>query len=197
VYQHGRARRASGDLAGARRDFEVALARGYRAAAIDLAELLLQPSRSPDVRPTISLLERAWHDGVVIAAFELGKLYEHGLPRAAGPAGYGLEPDAARASIWYRRGAAADEPNALARLAEREQDLAYAERASGSGRAHLLAAFRYYAAATDRARREDWPESAWKSWRYQRASLARRLARDGLINQVAALYDRVASESER
>ena len=196
VYQYGRAQRANGDDAGARRDFEAALARGYRAAAIDLAELLLQPSRSPDVRLAISLLERAWHDGVVIAAFELGELYERGVPRA-GSAGYWLEPNAALASVWYRRGADADEPNALARLAEREEDLAYAERASGSGRTHLLAAFGYYAAAADRARREDWPEDAWKSWRYQRASLARRLAQDGLISRVASLYDEAVSESER
>ena len=218
IYQHGRARWASGDVAGARRDFEAALARGYRTAAIDLAELLLQPpigasSASPtstgpyrseslpprsseDLERAISLLEQAWRKEVTIAAFDLGRLYEDGVPRAGSAAGFELAPDAARASEWYRRGSAVGEPDALARLAEQEEKLADAERVSGARIPHLLTAFRYYAAAAEQARREGWPSDAWRSWRYQRASLARRLARDGLMQQVAAIYDGVMAGRE-
>jgi len=101
-----------------------------------------------------------------------------------------MRPDTARAWIWYQRGADAHEPNALARLGENEEEVAAAGKRANSP-AHLLAAFRYYAAAAECARREDWPAEAWKGWRYERASLARRLARDGLMSQVAAIYDSV------
>jgi TPR repeat protein len=111
--------------------------------------------------------------------------------RADGTAGYWIPPDPARASVWYQRGAAAADPNALGRLAEREEEIAYRITPRADRRTHLLRAFRYYAAAAERARREDWPNVAWKSWRYRRASLARRLAHEGLMKQVAAIYDNV------
>jgi hypothetical protein len=57
--------------------------------------------------------------------------------------------------------------------------------------AHLLGAFRYYAAAAERARIEDWPEEVSKKWRYYRASLARVLARRGMMEEVADAYDAV------
>lgn len=206
-YEHGRALFASGKVPGARRDFEAALARGYRAAAVDLALLLSRPAAAPgpgsgarsaeqarNVRRAVSLLEEAWHDGVSIAAFELGGLYERGV-RAEGTGRYWLEPDPARASVWYARGARAHEPNALARLAAQEEDMAYREISPSGRRARLLAAFRLYAAAAERARREDWPDAAWKDWRYRRASLARRLARDGLMDEVAAAYEAVRRRS--
>lgn len=189
VYQRGRALWASGDTRGARRAFEAALGRGYRVAAVDLGRLLL--GSSADTRSAVSLLERAWHDGVSIAAFDLGELYEHGARRPDGSTGYGLAPDAARASVWYRRGAAAGEPHALGRLAEREEEMAYSDRNAADRRLHLLGAFRYYAAAAEQARRENWPDTIWRGWRYQRASLARRLAHDDLLTQVAAIYDAV------
>jgi WD40 repeat protein/serine/threonine protein kinase/TPR repeat protein len=190
IYQRGRTRWASGDSRGARQSFETALRQGYRAAAIDLARLLLQsPAASTDTQRAISLLERAWRDGVSVAAFDLGELYERGVHRADGTAGYSITPDPTRASVWYHRGAGAGDPNALSRLAEREEAIADDATAGADSRAHLLDAFRYYAAAADRARREDWPDAAWKSWRYRRASLARRLAHDGLTKQVAAIYD--------
>jgi TPR repeat protein len=47
----------------------------------------------------------------------LGGLYERGVPR----------PDSARAWLWYQRAADSGEPNALARLAAREDDAAIAE----------------------------------------------------------------------
>src|SRR5271155_216901 len=40
-----------------------------------------------------------------------------------------------------------------------------------------------------RAHDEDWPEDAWKSWRYRRATLARLLAREGMMQQVADAYE--------
>jgi hypothetical protein len=48
--------------------------------------------------------------------------------------------------------------------------------------------FEYYAAACERARVEDWPDDAWRGWRYRRASLARLLASKGLMRDVADLY---------
>ena len=221
IYQRGRVRWASGDAAAARQDFEGALAHGYRATAVDLAELLRQsPGRarsapngspipaaqqlsrttpaetSPDPRRPISLLKQAWQAGVSVAAFDLGRLYEQGVRPADGAAGYWLTPDSARAFAWYHRGAEAHEPNALARLAGHEEDIAYTEHASGARTRHLLEAFRYYAAAAEQARRQDWPDDTWKNWRYQRASLARSLAHDGLMKQVAAIYDGVMAEAK-
>jgi TPR repeat protein len=189
AYQRGRTRWASGDSRDARQDFETALQRGYRAASVDLARLLLQrPGASSDLERSVSLLRQAWHDGVSIAAFALGELYAQGVHRADAT-GYWLTPDPARASVWYRRGAGAGDPDSLGRLGDREEEIAYRSPAPADRRAHLLGAFRYYTAAADRARREDWPDEAWKSWRYRRASLARRLAHDGLTKQVAAIYD--------
>jgi WD40 repeat protein/tRNA A-37 threonylcarbamoyl transferase component Bud32 len=109
-YQQGRALMANGKFAAARQDFEDAVARGYRAARVDLATLLAQPSaESLDIPRSIALYEQAWNDGVKIAAFDLGNLYEHGV-----------RSDAARAWSWYRKAADAGEPYALARFAERD-----------------------------------------------------------------------------
>jgi hypothetical protein len=49
----------------------------------------------------------------------------------------------------------------------------------------MLESFKKYAAATEFARREDWPDDAWRNWRYRRASLARLLAREGMMHQSA------------
>ena len=79
-------------------------------------------------------------------------------------------------------------PNALAHLAEQEEDAARRNGSSSAARAHWLAAFRYYAAAAEQARRAGWPDAAWRNWRYMRASLARRLADAGQMEQVATAY---------
>ena len=55
----------------------------------------------------------------------------------------------------------------------------------------MVEAFKYYAAAAERARLEDWPDEAWRNWRYRRASLARLLAREGKMPEVAELYGAV------
>ncbi len=52
-------------------------------------------------------------------------------------------------------------------------------------------------AAAERAHDEDWPEDAWKQWRYRRATLARLLARQGMMQQVADTYAEVLSRTRR
>ncbi len=189
VYQHGRVLMASGNPQAAQRDFENALARGYRAASVDLAMLLLSaPREASAVGRAISLYEQAWKRGVTIAAFELGALYEHGVRRADRENEYWLTPDAARAWYWYAKGADAGEPNALSRFAAREDDAASSANSPATQRSHWLEAFRYYAAAAERSRIEDWPDEAWRTWRYRRASLARLLAREGMMQEVADAY---------
>jgi hypothetical protein len=43
------------------------------------------------------------------------------------------------------------------------------------------------------AYRENWPDSAWKHWRYRRASLARVLAADGMMQPVADVFARTSA----
>jgi len=196
VYQHGRALMAHGDSADASRDFELAIGGRYRAAQIDLAMLLSTPAAlAADPRKAIELYEHAWKDGVKIAAFQLGNLYEHGVSEPGTSERYALAPDTARAWIWYQQAADAGEPNALARFAERQDASALAEDNLAKRHDSLLDAFKYYAAASDRARTEDWPDDAWRNWRYRRASLARILAREGMMQQVADVYEDVRKQS--
>ncbi len=174
----GRTLFAMGNVNEARRQFELAESKGYRAARIDLAQLLVNTSTgNPDIERAVALDEQAWKDGVPIAAFELGHLYEHAP-----------QPDLSKAWSWYQQGADAGEPNALARFAERADAAALSESDRQKTNADLLEAFRYYAAAAQYAHDEDWPDEAWKHWRYRRATLARLLAHDGLMPQVAAAY---------
>ncbi|HEY6927617.1 MAG TPA: protein kinase [Steroidobacteraceae bacterium] len=192
IYQHGRALWKSGDTSGARRDFEQAAAAGYHAASVDLAMLLSSPAaKMLDVPRAIALYERAWKDGVSFAGFELGALYERGV-RSPGPNGnYALAPDATQAWSWYQEAADAKEPHALARFAERYDDAALSMDNLASRASALLTAFARYAAAAEKARQEDWPDASWRNWRYRRACLARVLARDGLMYDVAGSYDSV------
>ena len=55
--------------------------------------------------------------------------------------------------------------------------------------ARLLEAFRFYAAAADRADGSQWPDNMWRQWRHRRATLARLLALDGMMQQVADISD--------
>jgi len=184
-YEWGRALLAKGDSPGARRQFELAVSKGYPAARIDLGNLLLsEPSGSVDLQRAVSLYERAWRDGVNIAAFSLGHLYETGehSPKLD------LQSDAAQAWAWYQKGAGAGEPTALARFGARDEQAALIETEPLKANALLLRAFRFYAAAAERAHDENWPDEVWRNWRYRRATLARLLARDGMMEQVAAAY---------
>lgn len=184
-FQMGRALVAKHDLKAARMEFERAVNDGYRAAKIDLADLLAQPAAGMfDAARAVSLYIEAWGNGVSRAAFRLGNLYEHGLN--------GLPADPATASLWYKKGADTGEPYALAQLAERDEATAVSEPSIPRKNALLLNAFSEYAAAAERAHDEDWPEDdAWRDWRYHRATLARLLAREGMMPQVAAAYTRV------
>jgi eukaryotic-like serine/threonine-protein kinase len=179
-YQLGRTLAAGGDANGARRRFEIAAARGYLAADIDLADLS-DPARAR------SLYEQAWRDGVSIAAFRLGSLYEHEA-RFARVSRNGVVPEPSAAWRWYQLGADAGDPNALARFAERQEQMALAEPDSSRSNAEFLRAFSLYAAAAEHAREEDWPDDAWSDWRFRRASLARLLAQEGMMQPVADAY---------
>ena len=195
VYQYGRALMVKGDFAGARRNLERAVTAGYRAAQVDLGLLLSQPSAGMlDVPRAISLYEQAWKDGVTIAAFELGSLYEHGSRQVGTASGDLLAPDEARAWTWYQKGADAGEPTAQARFAERDDRAALGAESAAERNTHLLRAFRYYTAAAERARVEDWPDEAWRVWRYRRASIARLLERAGMMQEVAATYEAVRKQ---
>lgn len=192
TYQHGRASWKGGNTSGALQDFAMASAQGYRAADVDLARLLALPTAGAlDVPRAISLYERAWKNGVPLAGFELGALYEHGVRSMQATGGYVLAPDAARAWLWYQQAADAGEPNALARFAERYDDVALTTDDPAQRATDLMTAFARYAAAAERARRDDWPDETWRNWRYRRASLARVLAREGLMYDVAKTYESI------
>ena len=189
IYQHGRALFASKQVAAAKLDFEQARALGYRAANIELAELLSRSSDpAADLPRAITLYERAWRDGVPFAAFELGSLYERGVPAAGADGKYVLAPDATRAWAWFQKGVDAGEPNALARFAEKFAGAATSADSEATRDVQLLEAFARYATAAERARRQEWPDDVWKPWRYRRASLARVLARRGMMREVAQAY---------
>jgi len=195
-YQMGRALLAKHNLIGARRQFELAVSKGYRAAQIDLANLLVNPSAATlDAKRAVLLYEKAWRDGVPIAAFEIGHLYEEGFPNPNAAAPGTLQPDLARAWSWYQKGADVSEPSALARFAERHESSALAENDPSKRNADLLKAFTFYAAAAERAHDEDWPDEAWRNWRYRRATLARLLAREGMMQRVAYAY--IAARDKR
>ena len=184
---------AGGNVVAAKGSFEQALERRYAAARVDLAQLLSQSSGMLDLRRAVSLYQQAFEDGVTIAGFELGGLYERGVRDDAHDhsSRYVLVPDEPRAWGWYQRAADAGDPNALGRFAEREADLAYTSTDAEQRKLHLLASFHLYAAAAERARMEDWPDDAWRDWRYRRASLARGLAQAGMMQEVAEEYARV------
>jgi len=184
-YQMGRVLFAKGDAPGAQHELEIAAAHSYRTAAVELADLLVTASTNGrDSDRAASLYEQAWRQGVPIAGFKLGQYYEHRS-----------HPDMARAWQWYQRAAEGGQANALARFAEREERDSLDEKDAHRRKSDLLAAFALYAQAAELARRDDWPDDAWKTWRYRRATLARLLAREGMMQQVAEAYAAVGSRS--
>ena len=194
-YQMGRALIVKGDIGAARRQLELAVSRGYRAALIDLAELLSSASAEKiDTDRAVALYEKAWQSGVPIAAFDLGELYSRGVP-GANAAPSAIPTDPTKAWVWYQKGADAGEPNALARFAERNEDNAIAAADAATKNTLLLQAFHLYAAAADRARAENWPDEAWKKWRYRRATIARLLAREDMMQQLADAYRSVSANT--
>jgi TPR repeat protein len=190
-YQWGRTLLAKHDGSGARRQLELAVSKGYSAARIDLGSLLLDGAAgAADPQRAVSLYENAWRDGVPIAAFALGHIFETGLPDA----GAKFQADPALAWAWYQKGADAGEPSALARFAERDEQNALTVEDPSKAHALLLRAFRFYAAAAERAHDEAWPDEAWRHWRYRRATLGRLLARAGMMSQVANAYTAVREQ---
>jgi WD40 repeat protein/serine/threonine protein kinase len=183
-YQMGRALLVKKNMSAARQAFETAAAKGYRAAGVDLADLL-------DASAAVPLYRKAWQDGVPVAAFKLGHSYEYGMQGREKSASTAIRPDMSQAWSWYQKGADAGEPNSLARFAERDERNALDETDLSKQNALLLQAFRYYAAAAERAKDQDWPDDAWRHWRYRRATLARLLAREGLMQQVADTYSSI------
>lgn len=183
-YEHGRALAVAQQTAAARAELEQAVALGYRAAGIDLAQLLTATATEPTgARRAVSLLERAWNQGASKAAFELGNLYEHGAAD--------ISANDSQAWSWYKRGADVGEPYALARYGQRELQAAQAAPDARERQQHQLEAFRFYAAAADRARREGWPDQDWRNWRLHRASLARLLEHQDQMAAVTAVYEAV------
>jgi len=181
TYEAGRALLAKSDVHGARKLFDSAVAAGYRVALVDLANLLFDLSAGiHDPERALALDQEAWREGVPIAAYYLGHFYEAGFG--------GAPPNLAKAWEWYERGANAGEPHALARVAERAERQALAESDPTKAAGLLLDAFRNYAAAAERAYDEDWPDAAWRHWRYRRATLARLLATQGLMPRIAEVY---------
>jgi TPR repeat protein len=180
-YQMGRALLVKKNMSAARQAFETAAAKGYRAAGVDLADLL-------EASAAVPLYRKAWQDGVPVAAFKLGHFYEYGMQGREKSANTAIRPDLSQAWTWYQKGADAGEPNSLARFAERDERNALDETDLSKQTTLLLRAFRYYAAAAERAKDQDWPDDAWRHWRYRRATLARLLAREGLMQRVADTY---------
>ncbi len=97
---------------------------------------------------------------------------------------------------WYQRRAAADEPYALAHLAEREEFHSLNQSDATERNNALLRAFQLYARAVNVAQSQGWPSEAWQHWRYRRASLARLLANDGLMQRVATAYAVILGENK-
>ena len=194
-YQKGRVLVAMHDFAGARRELELARGVGYAASGIDLGMLLTRPAAGMvDIPGAIAIYEEAWNRGVKIAAFELGRLYEKGVKSAESQGQYLLAPDGTMAWSWYQKAAAASEPDALARFGERASQLAYSAGEHSKRDRYLLESLKYYAGAAARAQEEDWPDDAWRDWRYRRASLAHLLARQGMMQDVGNAYLNVESK---
>jgi len=190
TYEAARALLAKSDVQGAKAGFEAALSAGYRVAGVDLANLLFDASAGVhDPERAVALDEAAWQAGVPIAAYFLGRFYEAGVADAP--------PDLARAWEWYEKGATAGEPHALARVAERAERQALTEGDPGTAAGLCLQAFADYAAAAERAYDEDWPDEAWRHWRYRRATLARLLATQGMMQRVADTYAEVLERRPR
>ena len=195
LFQEGRALWAKGDIKGASAAFENAISQGYRSARIDLGNSLIDNAASnPNPARAASLYEQAWNAGVPIAAFKLGQLYEHGVHRSERPSLTLLEADPMKSWFWYQKGADISEPNALGRFAQRNEEHALGEKSPQRENEDLLQAFKLYAMAAERAKKDDWPDIAWRHWRYRRSTLARCLAREGMMQQVADEFRKVADQ---
>jgi eukaryotic-like serine/threonine-protein kinase len=80
------------------------------------------------------------------------------------------------------------QPQEMARLGEQAYDSAFSAGASAQRNRHLLESFRLFALAAAQAERESWPDDLWREWRHRRASIARLLAREGMMEDVARIF---------
>jgi WD40 repeat protein/serine/threonine protein kinase len=76
----------------------------------------------------------------------------------------------------------------LAKSGEQAYANAYSAKTPAQRNAYLLEAFRLFALAAAGAESENWPDESWRAWRHRRASLARLLARAGMMQEVADTY---------
>lgn len=98
--------------------------------------------------------------------------------------------DRAALGLSTRQAATArsQQPNTWAKLGEQAYDSAYNAKTPAQRNAYLLEAFRLFALAATQAEGEHWPEDSWREWRHRRASLARLLARAGMMQDVADTF---------
>jgi hypothetical protein len=98
--------------------------------------------------------------------------------------------DRAALGLSARQAATArsQQPVTLARLGEQAYDKAYSAKTPAQRNTYLLEAFRLFALAAAQAEGEHWPENSCREWRHRRASLARLLARAGMMQDVADTF---------
>ena len=96
AYQAARALLAKSDVKGAKQQFEFAISAGYRAAQVDLANLLVDASAGVlDPERAAALDEKAWQDGVPIAGLR-DRRPSRSADRAHGPRANAPRPGALR-----------------------------------------------------------------------------------------------------
>jgi hypothetical protein len=78
-------------------------------------------------------------------------------------------------------------------LCEQAYDNAYSAKTLSQRNTYLLEAFRLFALAATQAEGEHWPDDSYRQWRHRRASLARLLARAGLMQDVADTFAAVVA----
>jgi hypothetical protein len=89
------------------------------------------------------------------------------------------------------------QPDTLARLGEQAYDNAYSAKTPAQRNTYLLEAFRRFALAAAQAEGEHWPDDSYRDWRHRRASLARLLARAGMMQDVADTFAAVVKHETR
>ena len=127
VYERGRALLAKHDVTGAKRQFELAVSAGYRAARVDLANLLIDASAGITILHVRCRSTSRRGTGCLSPPSSWDIFTNTGVYGSRAAGNVLLARDLAKAWSWYQKGADAGEPNALARFAERDEENALAE----------------------------------------------------------------------
>jgi hypothetical protein len=189
AYLQGRAWWARQDAVHAKQNFEIALAKGYQASAVDLADLLLEQAADRQaVQRAIALYEHAWAAGIAIAADRLGDLYESAESRRGVDLSRWLDRDPHKAWAWYLKGVAVNEPYALARLGKSAEQEALAATTESSRDQAFLKALSLYSRASASGVSAHWIRDIVSQWQWHRASLGLLLAHRGHMADVARAY---------